>query len=96
MEPVKSPVMVGCYSKVPKNVKKIHIEPVLYCGGVTSLVLLSDGRLVIGAGDGTIELVKILETELVSNFGEPKLKLPTTPQIITVRIKKRCNNFSAQ
>ncbi|XP_020710448.2 cilia- and flagella-associated protein 52 [Athalia rosae] len=84
MEPVRSPVMVGCYSKVPKNLKKLHTEAFLYGGGVTSLALLNDGRLIVGAGDGSLELVKILENEPVSNFGEAKLKLPTTPQIVTL------------
>lgn len=85
MEPVRSPVMVGCYSKIPKNLKKINTEAFLYCGGVTGLAMLQDGRLIVGAGDGTVELVRILESKLVSGFGEPKLKLPTTAQIMTVR-----------
>ncbi|XP_015518674.1 cilia- and flagella-associated protein 52 [Neodiprion lecontei] len=84
MEPVKTPVMVGCYSKVPKNIKKTNTEAILYAGGITGLTLLGNERLVVGAGDGTVELVKILESEPVPNFGEAKLKLPTTAQILTL------------
>ncbi|XP_043280984.1 cilia- and flagella-associated protein 52 [Venturia canescens] len=80
MEPVQSPIMVGCYSKIPKEPKKLKDgEGQLYSGGVTSLLLLDDDKLVVGAGDGSVESVEIVEGSF--NFSGKSVKLPSTPQI---------------
>lgn len=89
MEPVQSPIMVGCYSKIPKEPKKLKDgEGKLYSGGVTSLLLLDEDKLVVGAGDGTVESVEIVEGSF--HFSGKSVKLPSTPQIKVVRKTFRC------
>lgn len=57
----------------------------LYAGGVKSLLYLKDGKLVVGAGDGTVELIEIID---IKNSKEKRprkpSKFPNTPQIFTV------------
>lgn len=55
----------------------------LYAGGVKSLLLLQNERLVVGAGDGTVELIEIMSR--ISRTPIKPSKLPNTPQIFTVR-----------
>lgn len=53
----------------------------LYAGGVKTLLLLKDERLIVGAGDGTVELIEIISK---NNQTYTKPKLPNMPQIFTV------------
>lgn len=62
----------------------------LYAGGVRSLLLLKDGKLVVGTGDGTIELVQIINLK-EDRMRKPS-KFPNTPQILTV---SRSSPFTA-
>ncbi|KMQ94070.1 wd repeat-containing protein 16 [Lasius niger] len=53
--PARSPVMIGCYSKITRDLRKMKTgEGDLYAGGVTSLLLLKDGKLLVAWNDGTI------------------------------------------
>lgn len=89
-EPVRLPVMIGCYSKITRNPRKMKMgEGDLYAGGVRSLLLLKDGKLVVGTGDGTIELIQIITTK--ENRTHKPSKFPNTPQILTV---SRSNHFT--
>lgn len=82
MEPVQSPIMVGCYSKIPKDPRKMKTGMGdLYLGGVKTLLLLNDERILVGSGGGNIELIKIVDIPVHFNKG---VKLPSTPQIQTV------------
>jgi len=54
----------------------------LYEGGVKSLLLLKDGKLVVGTGDGTIEVVEIINRK--NSHPQKPSKFPNTPQIFTV------------
>lgn len=56
----------------------------LYAGGVTSLLLLKDGKLLVGTGDGTVELIQIINRK-ESRTHKPS-KFPNTPQILTVNL----------
>ncbi|EZA49276.1 WD repeat-containing protein [Ooceraea biroi] len=89
-EPAPLPVMIGCYSKVTRDSRKMKAgEGDLYAGGVKSLLLLKDGKLVVGAGDGTVELIEIISGK---NSRSQKLsKLPNTPQILTHRAQNVCS-----
>ena len=82
MEPVQPPVMIGCYSKISKDAKnrKLGVGD-LYSGGVNNLLLYSHDRILVGTGDGTLELITIVELNVKS---DKKLKCPSTPQIKTV------------
>lgn len=82
-EPARLPVMIGCYSKITRDPKKRKTgEGDLYAGGVRSLLLLKDGKLVVGTGDGTIELIQIISMK--ENRIRKPSKFPNTPQILTV------------
>lgn len=54
----RAPVLIGCYARHnPK--KSFGKDCENYANGVRDLIILNDGRqLVIGAGDGTVELVE--------------------------------------
>ncbi|XP_011860734.1 PREDICTED: cilia- and flagella-associated protein 52 [Vollenhovia emeryi] len=89
-EPARSPVMIGCYSKITRDPRKIKTgEGDLYAGGVRSLLLLKDGRLVVGTGDGTIELIQIISTK--ENRTRKPSKFPNTPQILTHQAENVCS-----
>lgn len=75
----KSPVLLGCYGR--HNARKPPGKDCeKYNNGVRDLLLLAPGYLLIGAGDGQIELVE----ERNCNF--KNYKNPTWPQFKTVRI----------
>ncbi|XP_014217506.1 cilia- and flagella-associated protein 52-like [Copidosoma floridanum] len=83
MEPVQQPVMIGCYSKISKNAKKRRLgigDP--YSGGVDNLLLWGQNKLVVGTGDGTLELVTI--TAQVDAKPDKRIKSPSTPQLKTL------------
>lgn len=83
--PARSPVMIGCYSKITRDLRKMKTgEGDLYAGGVTSLLLLKDGKLLVGTGDGTVELIQIINRK-ESRTHKPS-KFPNTPQILTVNL----------
>lgn len=79
---MQPPVMVGCYSKVskdPKNQRKGIGD--LYSGGVSNLLLLKSGKLIVGSGNGAVEMVEIVDCRISRN----KLAAgPSTPQLKTV------------
>lgn len=78
--------MIGCYSKITRDLKKMKAgEGDLYAGGVKCLLLLKDGKLIVGAGDGAVELIEIIISKKTSRTQKPS-KLPNTPQIFTVNI----------
>jgi hypothetical protein len=82
-ELTRPPVMIGCYSKITRDLKKMKVdEGDLYAGGGKCLLLLKDGKLMVGAGDGTVELIEIISKK-TSRTQKPS-KLPNTPQIFTV------------
>ncbi|KAI4499977.1 hypothetical protein M0802_004847 [Mischocyttarus mexicanus] len=89
------PVMIGCYSKMYKGSRKINpakgqIE--CYSGGVKMILLLKDEKMIVGAGDGTIELIEIIDID----FSKRKLtKLPSTPQIKTHLVENVCGTVTS-
>ncbi|EFN62882.1 WD repeat-containing protein 16 [Camponotus floridanus] len=86
----RSPVMIGCYSKITRDKRKMKTgEGDLYAGGVRSLLLLKDGKLLVGAGDGTIELIQIISKK-ESRTHKPS-KFPNTPQILTHQRENVCS-----
>lgn len=77
--------MIGCYSKIPTHPKKSNTcDGQVYAGGVKNLLLLEKGKLIVGAGDGTVELTEIRKE---STCAINKIKKPLiVPAIITVNI----------
>lgn len=79
VEPIQPPVLVGCYSKIPVNIQLMK-KGELFCNGVTSLLWLSAKKLLVGTGDGTIEIVQIVSPP----YFKQSFKLPSTPQLQSV------------
>ncbi|CAD6241390.1 GSCOCG00002716001-RA-CDS [Cotesia congregata] len=85
LEPSTSPVMVGCYSKIPEDPKKLKTGVGnLYSGGVTQLILLPNKKIIVGTGNGTIELIEIVPIP-AGAMAKQLVKLPCTPQIRTLK-----------
>ncbi|XP_044270982.1 cilia- and flagella-associated protein 52 [Tribolium madens] len=88
--PAKHPMTVGCFTRISK--KKLPEGKVdLYSLGVKSIRRLFAGPLLIGAGDGTLELVE----EIKSKGGGDKGKRVKVPSVPTLRCLKSTNVFSA-
>ncbi|XP_039306086.1 cilia- and flagella-associated protein 52 [Solenopsis invicta] len=90
-EPMRLPVMIGCYSKITRDPRKMKVgEGDLYAGGVRCLLLLKDEKLVVGTGDGTIELIQIIICKKENRSHKPS-KFPNTPQILTHQKETVCS-----
>lgn len=63
----------------------------LYAGGVKSLLLTKDGKLVVGTGDGTVELIEIINKDGKNSRSFKPSKFPNTPQIFTHRTMNVCS-----
>ncbi|XP_043599667.1 cilia- and flagella-associated protein 52 isoform X3 [Bombus pyrosoma] len=92
-EGTKYPVMIGCYSKIPtnkrarmRNANGLHIE--VYPGGVKNLLLLKKDKLIVGTGDGTVELIEIRK-DLKLNANKTNKSL-TIPAIVAYRTTNVC------
>ncbi|KAJ8985900.1 hypothetical protein NQ317_010657 [Molorchus minor] len=77
LDPVKTPTVVGSMARLTN--KKLPRGTVdLYEAGVRSIRLLFSGQLVIGGGDGTVEVVK----ETAGKVPEIEhVKMPSTPAL---------------
>ncbi|XP_043524972.1 cilia- and flagella-associated protein 52 [Frieseomelitta varia] len=89
----KYPVMIGCYSKIPTRrrtrVAKTNGPNVeVYAGGVKNLLLLEKDKLIVGTGDGTVELIEITKDARL-NVNKMNKSL-TIPAIITYRTANVC------
>ncbi|KYN02582.1 PREDICTED: cilia- and flagella-associated protein 52 [Cyphomyrmex costatus] len=94
-EPVCLPVMIGCYSKITRDPRKMKTgEGDLYAGGVRSLLLLKDRKLVVGTGNGTIELIQIINIK-ESRTHKQQSKFPNTPQILTHQKENVCSAITS-
>lgn len=89
-ESIAYPIMIGCYSKIPHattNSKKTRITGAVYAGGVKNLLLLENGEIIVGAGDGTVESIEIVKSDAAAAAAFVKNgyeKLLVLPCIITV------------
>lgn len=74
----KSPVLLGCFAR--HNAKRpIGKDCEKYKNGVRDILILATGQLVIGAGDGTVELVE------ERNAKYKDYPSPTWPQLKTLK-----------
>lgn len=81
---LQPPVMIGCYSKISKDQKKQKCgDGDLYSGGITRILIMGNKKIIVATGDGTIELVDVLDSPPVPSTSP--VKLPTTPQLKTVQ-----------
>lgn len=73
--------MVGCYSKIPTQKGKSNSQNgEIYAGGVKNLLLLEKEKLIVGAGDGTVELIEIIKESKLTKI----TKALVIPAIMTV------------
>jgi len=94
-KPTASPTLVGCFAKYPavtaaagKRRPAAAVE--LYSKGVTSLRLYGDdGAMIVGSGDGVVELVRQQQPRPRKRDGhtaaETRLVTPTRPLLVAVR-----------
>lgn len=87
--PSNSPTLVGCFAKYPTGKKRSSVVAVeLYSKGITSLYLIADGTMVVGSGNGVVELVK---QKLRSGYKRNRCKLetrlatPTHPLLVALK-----------
>ncbi|XP_053987938.1 cilia- and flagella-associated protein 52 isoform X2 [Hylaeus volcanicus] len=85
----KYPIMIGCYSKISRSTKTKPSNGELYAGGVTNLLFLQKQEMIVGTGNGTVELIEIPE-EPVAPVGIKTKKLLVVPCIITRRKGNVC------
>ncbi|XP_028046333.1 cilia- and flagella-associated protein 52 isoform X2 [Monomorium pharaonis] len=89
-ESLRLPVLIGCYSKITRDPRKMKMgEGDLYAGGVRCLLLLKDEKLVVGTGDGTVELIQIISKK-EKRMQKPS-KFPNTPQILMHQTENVCS-----
>lgn len=83
--------MIGCYSKIPTQKRKTNSQNgEIYAGGVKNLLLLEKEKLIVGAGDGTVELIEIIkESKLTAKI----TKALVIPAIMTVSMCEFSNKF---
>lgn len=86
--PVKPPIMQGCFTKMSsKPLPKGMVA--LYGQGVRSLILFKNGKLLVGAGDGTVDLVdEMKSSRVVQEPATGGFKLPSHPLL---RVLKSTN-----
>lgn len=89
--PQTAPTLIGCYAKYPVVTKKNHgaatIIVQLYSSGITSLLLLADGTIIVGTGTGIVELVTQKAGSGIKDCGElsvitGRLASPTIPRFV--------------
>ncbi|CAK9834368.1 Cilia- and flagella-associated protein 52, partial [Anthophora retusa] len=87
----KYPVMIGCYSKIPATrlkKKENTNNGEVYAGGVKNLLLSETDKLIVGAGDGTVEQIEITnESLLITNKTNNLLIIPA---LVTRRTANVC------
>nr|XP_033335885.1 cilia- and flagella-associated protein 52 [Megalopta genalis] len=93
-----NPVMIGCYSKIPRAGTKPKTCGMVYAGGVKSLLLLRNEQLIVGAGDGTVELIEITKgdaTPVKNGSTREKLFCHVLPCIVTHRQGHVCGTVTS-
>lgn len=58
-----------------------------YFPGVRAIILLGNGELIIGAGDGLVEHVKERDASHLNDDFQLRVKDPTIPMFITVSLE---------
>ncbi|XP_073974180.1 cilia- and flagella-associated protein 52 isoform X2 [Rhodnius prolixus] len=85
-QPISTPSLVGCFAKHSPQ-KKRPLQPELWVVGVRSLLMLKDDLMVVGAGDGTIQLVRQQQVKInrLDKNVSHKLIIPTYPLFVPMK-----------
>ncbi|XP_060861049.1 cilia- and flagella-associated protein 52-like [Metopolophium dirhodum] len=88
--PTNAPTLVGCFAKYPpagKNKRGTSAAAAveLYSKGITALYLVADGTMLVGSGDGVVELVKQKARGTCSKPDSTRLATPTRPLLVAVK-----------
>lgn len=100
VQPSGSPTLVGCFAKYPtakpRAGRPARAAAELYSRGITSLYLIADGgcTMIVGSGDGVVEMVKpklrapVVNNNNYKNRGsrmETRLAMPTHPLLVALK-----------
>lgn len=88
LDPVVKPVLIGCYAKVPRKFNpKQPYEAERYSLGVGAILLLDDDSIIVGAGDGTVDMVRErdMNPDKLIQKGHGKLINPSLPMLIVIK-----------
>lgn len=81
-----SPTLMGCFAKYPTTKKRGFAPVELYSNGVTSLYLITDCAMVVGSGNGIVELVnQKVQIRKNNRFPETTLSTPTHPLLVVLK-----------
>ncbi|KAL4707513.1 hypothetical protein ACJJTC_000265 [Scirpophaga incertulas] len=80
------PTLLGCLAKCGHWKKGKTPEPVCYSQGIESILIMSDGCLIVGAGDGTVDLLD--EINWKGEFPKSKVVNPTKPYFKALKTTK--------
>lgn len=92
--PTNAPTLVGCFAKYPpagKNRRGASSAAAveLYSKGITALYLVADGSMLVGSGDGVVELVKQKARDggrgTCNKPNSTRLATPTRPLLVAVK-----------
>ncbi|XP_015380086.1 PREDICTED: cilia- and flagella-associated protein 52-like [Diuraphis noxia] len=92
--PTNAPTLVGCFAKYPPAGKtrrgtSTATAVELYSKGITALYLVADGTMLVGSGDGVVELVKQKARDVGRGaYSKPdttRLATPTRPLLVAVK-----------
>lgn len=86
--PSHSPTLVGCFAKYPTTKKRSPIAVELYSKGITSLYLITGDTMVVGSGNGVVELVKqklLTGKKIIGCKFETRLATPTRPLLVALK-----------
>ncbi|KAG8263847.1 Cilia- and flagella-associated protein 52 [Homalodisca vitripennis] len=88
LDPIVKPVLIGCFAKFPKKISsKQPLEAERYSQGVGAILLLDDDSIIVGAGDGTVDMVRERDVspDSLIQKGHGKLINPSLPMLIMIR-----------
>ncbi|XP_046686976.1 LOW QUALITY PROTEIN: cilia- and flagella-associated protein 52-like, partial [Homalodisca vitripennis] len=88
LDPIVKPVLIGCFAKFPKKISsKQPLEAERYSQGVGAILLLDDDSIIVGAGDGTVDMVRERDVSPDSLIQKRTGKLinPSLPMLIMIR-----------
>lgn len=86
----ESPIMIGCYSKVPT--KNTNSKNVFYSAGVRNVLSLGNSRFIVGTGNGTLELIEILNA-MPTMRKSNKFNYPLIKTVCIIKIQSTIANY---
>ncbi|CAB3248280.1 unnamed protein product [Arctia plantaginis] len=80
------PALIGCFAKCGPWKKTKRPESVCYSQGIETIIIMDDGCLIVGGGDGTIDILD--EINWKGSFPKGKLLSPNQPNYKALKSTK--------